>query len=648
MIRPALMIAVALLFLPFVSPPSASGAATPNWVKVRSRNFLLVGNADEREIRQVASKLEQFRELFRQLSLTGPSFDAGVPTIVVIFRDDMSYRPFEPLYQGRPSEVAGYFQSGPDVNYITLSADPEHARGPSALAFHEYVHLLLKSSLGRAPLWLNEGLAEFYSSIELTDGARQVKLGRAIKGRTQALRQQTLLPLSMLFRIDDASPFYNEAGRRKIFYAESWALVHYLLNGPITERREQFLRYLSGLAAGQTEAEAFHQSFGSDLTALESEFGRYVERARYTERPLVLERPLSFEQTMQSEPLTPAESSLYQGDLLLHSGRFDEAEPYLQDALNLDDGLAAAHLAFGMLRLRQNRFREAVGSLSRAVALDAGNYLAHYYYADALSREGAGSEQLADGYYDVETVRVMRAELKTAIELAPQFVEPYRLLAFIDLVANEQLEEAGPLLERAMRLAPHRRELTLLLAQVQLRREQFQSARSLLSMLLQRSDATHLHPQAQSLLELVAAREELSSRLKAAAAQAATNERASGELQPCDAPQPGPQVKRLRFSGQQACGQLLKVECEEGSVVLVIEAGDRTLKLRSQALNRIRFVTYTSDIRGQMTCGLRQPATPVLVTYRSMRDEQSQVDGEVLAVEFIPKDWNPPAPPAAP
>lgn len=641
---PAFVIAAALLFLLTVPPPHLAHADTGNWIKVRSRNFLLVGNASEREIRLVATRLEQFREVFKRLTDAKGSRETFVPTTVVVFRDDQAYRPFEPLYQGQPSDVAGYFQASHDVNYITLSADERHTRSAYALAFHEYVHLLVKNSFSRAPLWFNEGLAEFYSTFEIESGNRRVRLGQPIKSRVLTLRRQTLLPLTTLFSIDNQSPYYNEPGKREIFYSESWALVHYLFNGN-EERRTQLLHYLELMSSGQSGDDAFRQAFRGDAGALENELRQYVQLERYREQPVAFAQPLEFDTGMRSAELREAETQFYLGDLLLHTGRIEAAEDYLLKAIKSDDNLAPAHAALGQLRARQNRFPEALKSLERAVALSPDDYLAHYAYADVLSHEGLASESPVEGYYTPERFGLIRAELKKAIELAPNFIEPYRLLAFVNLVMNEQLDEATALLKQAIKLAPQRPELFFLLAQVDLRQDDFQSARTLLSTLLERSDSAPLRVQAQALLETVAAREERARRLKAADAEAALEDQPTGEILPCDAPQPGAQKKPLRFNGEQLCGMLVRVECEEGSVVLIVESGGRELKLRNAALNRIRFVTYTADVRGQMTCGLRQPATPVLVTYRSAKD--AQADGEVVAVEFIPKEWNPPSAPAA-
>lgn len=608
-----------------------------SWLKVQSKNFLLVGNAGERDMRGVAARLEQFRETFLRL-LPVEQFDSSIPVTVIVFRDDDSYTPFEPLYQGRPAGVAGFFQSNQDVDYITLSVDQKHARSPFALAYHEYVHLLVRNSFRNAPLWFNEGLAEYYSTFEINGGKRRVTLGKPVGTRAQALLKSELIPLERLLSVDHDSEFYFEPEKRNLFYAESWALVHYLLSG---SRRAQLSSYLELIAKGTSIEEAFGQAFRTSFAGLEGELRQYIDVGEYQPQSVTFDRELEFDALTRSSALSAAETQFYLGDLLLHTNRLDEAEAYLQKAIELDPGLATAHASLAVLRMRQNRFDDAKQQLTLASQSGANNYLVHYYYAYVLSREGIGPDGSAEGYFDAKQTALMRAELKKAIELAPNFAEAYRLLAFVNLVRDEQLDEAVALLKKAIELSPRRQEFALLLAQVHLRREEFAAARRVLQSIIQSSASPYVHAQAQALLASVAAKEEFVARVKALEAEARKEELPPpGMIQPCDAPQPGPQLKKLRFEGQQVCGMLVRVECEGDGVVLVVEAEGRTLMLHSEMLNRIRFVTYTADVRGQVTCGQRSPANPVLITYRPAKDSTSKANGEVVAVEFVPRDWN--------
>src|SRR5215211_6780115 len=94
-------LAVFLCLFLVVSQQSAV-AAKDTWVSVRTKNFLLLGNAGEKDIKRVALKLEQFREVFTRL-FPHLRFNSPVPTTVIVFKSDNSYKPFKPH-----ANTAGY------------------------------------------------------------------------------------------------------------------------------------------------------------------------------------------------------------------------------------------------------------------------------------------------------------------------------------------------------------------------------------------------------------------------------------------------------------------------------------------------------------------------------------------------------------
>ncbi|HJU55385.1 MAG TPA: DUF1570 domain-containing protein, partial [Pyrinomonadaceae bacterium] len=292
-----------------------AAAAPARWSSVQSRNFLLVGDADARDMLRVAAHLEQFREAFLRL-LPANHFDSSVPLTVVVFKDDSSYNQFEPVFHGRPAGVSGFFQSGADVDYITLSLDRRYARAADELAFHEYAHLLIRNGYGSVPLWFNEGLAEYYSTFETSGGDRRVTLGRAVGFRVKTLKERELMPLETLLGVDDESPFYKEQAKRAVFYSQSWAFVHYLLSGP---RRAQLSVFLELLAQGMKTEDAFRQAFQTDFAALESELRAYIRLGKYRPQVFTFDRRLEADRQARTGALTEAEEQFYLGDLLMHT-----------------------------------------------------------------------------------------------------------------------------------------------------------------------------------------------------------------------------------------------------------------------------------------------------------------------------------------
>ena len=491
-----LVISVLLALLvaaPHYSSPSqtflTAGAlqTRDNWRSVRTNNLFVIGNTDSESLRQVAAWLEFFHAAFERL-VSRSIAPSSVPTTVVVFRDEASFMPFKPLYQGKPLNLAGYFQAGDDMNYIAIQFDPsERQRDAYSTAFHEYVHLHLRQNVPGVPLWLNEGLAEFYSSMEFSD--TEATIGAPIPFYLRLLRAQEMLPLATLFSIDNDSPHYNERDKTGIFYGQSWALVHYLMMGGSGQRQDQFKQFVQYVSRGDRVDKAMESAFGTTVQAIEQELNEYVRRGKFTGQRISVggsSGAYASYTAMQRSSVTEAEASYYLGDLLLHINRQEEAERYFLKAISLEPNLGPANAALGRLRLHQRRYAEAKKHLQLATTTPQ-NYLIHYLYAYVLSREGADAATEHIGY-SRENVATMREQLLRSIKLAPEFEPAYYLLALVNLLANEQLEEAEALATKGQRLAPSKRSYSLLLAQIHLRRSNAEAARQILEPLTRDSD----------------------------------------------------------------------------------------------------------------------------------------------------------------
>lgn len=477
-------------------PAARAQVAGDTWVSVRSPRYLFVGNAPAAEVRRAAARFELFAAAFSEL-FPALGAHAEVPTRVFVFRDYESLRPFRPLHEGSPADFKGYFQPGADVNHIVvpLALSDEDAQ---SVHNHEAVHLLLAATARRVPDWLNEGLAQYYSTMKVSAGG--ATLGSPVARHAAVLRKARLVPPARLFEIDRGSRDYRTGAARDLFYAQSWAIVHYLVSADAGRGHLRLFRFLEMLASGMKVEESFRRAFELDYAALERGLADYVRRGRYATRELVFSGGGVREEDLKSTPLAGAEAQFYLGDLLLHVGHFAEAETRLRRALALDRAAAPAYTSLGMALVRQRRFGAARQSLRRAVALAPDNYLAHYYHAYALSREDMEDEQTVSEY-SPGLAAEMRAALERAITLEPRFPDSYRLLAFVHLVTGERLDEAVELLGRGLALAPNRPDMLFVLAQVHLRRGDATAARAALAKVAAGSADPRLRARAESLLK---------------------------------------------------------------------------------------------------------------------------------------------------
>ena len=118
---------------------------------------------------------------------------------------------------------------------------------------------------------MTEGFAECYSTFELGGKANEFSIGKAPEMHVMMLNAATdFMPLKRLITIQQNSPEYNEKTKQGLFYAESWAFVHYLILGAEGKRRMQFVQFLTAVARGEPFEDSFAEAFQTDYDTIET------------------------------------------------------------------------------------------------------------------------------------------------------------------------------------------------------------------------------------------------------------------------------------------------------------------------------------------------------------------------------------------
>ena len=157
----------------------------------------------------------------------------------------------------------------------------------------------LPATLGlRFPTWLNEGIAELYSTLRMQGDKALV--GDLIPGRLQALFTEKWIPLSALLSAGQESPFYNEKNRAGGFYAESWALVHMLSLSP--EYSPKYSEFLNTVNGGLDSEAALEEVYGKTVPAVEKDLNAYFRGSQFFGRLY----PVKLASVRENFPATPA------------------------------------------------------------------------------------------------------------------------------------------------------------------------------------------------------------------------------------------------------------------------------------------------------------------------------------------------------
>ena len=619
---------VVVICLSLALPASAAaGAAAPpqkNWTSIRSRNFYVVGDTSERNLRSVAVRLEQFREALGVMLPKAISV-ASSPVTVVVFRSHKAFDPFKPLYQGTINKfVAGFFQQASPMSYIALTTEGAEDYGT---IYHEYFHFVAASVLAAAPLWYHEGLAEYYSGFVVASSGRKGALGKVHSDHVLRLRRQWL-PLATLVGVDHGSAHYNENHKASVFYAESWALVHYLL---LAENQKYFRRageFVDELARGRSLAEACSGVLQTTPGALELALREYIQRETFPSLNFEFSERIGVLGEMPVVPITAAEAHATLGEMLMSMRRHAEAQGQIEAALAVDPEYGPAHAAMGRLLVETDRVDAARPHLERAVAGSGATWLTHFTYASLLRRTPDAARP--------DTAAAIERALRTSIDLNPDFAESYAELASLKADDPATSREALGLIERALVRAPGTERYIYMLGAILARNKDYARAKPLLTRMADGAADDWVRRSSADLLARIRKYEEDVARAPRDDARRAPVE-ALGNVSRIM-----PVFRATGAGEERAAATLNAIECTPEGVALVVSMDGRQVKLRIPDLAKVEFITYREDLKGKVQCGARERADPVLITYRPDASARDGALGEAVAVEFPPEGFEPP------
>ena len=641
------VICFAFILLLFSGVVFAAAAKSEVWTSIQSKNFEIAGNADEAQIRAAARRIEQFREVFHQI-FPNLKLESTVPTRVIIFKDALSYTPFKPLRTdgSADSQVVGAFQAGAEVNYITLSMASHSPDGFDTI-FHEYTHFLISNNLERSKIepWFNEGLAEYFETFKMESEQKAI-LGSVPPANLKLLQQEQLIPLERFFNTDNYSLNNQSDYERSLFYAQAWALMHYLQQGA---KRERTSKFFDLIFKGKSSSDAFQTAFDTDLILLEKELKNYIKQPTFQNTALTISQKPVINSDFKTTLLTEAQTETMLGDLLLHSNRMENAAAHLEKALALDETSATAHALYGVVLMHLRKFTEAEAHLVKAVRFGERDYLAHYYYAFVLSREDIEPYGFVESYRTVKANK-MRELLKKTIEIKSDFAEAYHLLAFINLVNEENLDEAVELMEKALDLQPGNQYFLLDLAQIRMRQTEYKTAEHIAEKIFLSAADKDLRLNAQAVLISARQIQETLRKIEA--------EKKLGIKNNTEYPQMSKEegymlalneaLRKPQNGEQRVLGYLKQIDCGTNGDTFVLRPKnsgqdqffDETLKFSAVEMQKVRMIAFVAGIEGkQMGCGVRKPEIFAVVTFRPANGVKTKSNGEIVSLEFVPSDF---------
>lgn len=435
-----------------LSLATTASAGDKPWTEVRSAHFRVLTDGTQSDGREVALQFEQMRFV---LSDSYPSFrlEGGAPLVVLAPRDEQTAKMLLPFaWKMKGAKPAGEFFHAWEREYALVRIDAL-SRGQLEVVYHEYTHSVLHLNMRWIPTWLDEGLAQYYGFTRFQNH----KIFVGAPPPPYQMPGDSLIPVETLIGVNQASPYYHEESKVHLFYAESWALVHFMMFGPDMDRGRRLNQFATLLQQGMEQKQAFQQAFGS-FADIDKALYKYLETFAF-KAGVVPNPPQIDEKSFAVRTLSMAETNAELAAFYLWTRNPADARPHAEQALKDDPKLGAAHEITGYIDFADGKDADALNEFTQANALDP--TLALSLFAKTMMSPIASSSAPADE-------DALMSALVKVVSLNRQFAPAYVQLAKLAL-RRDDLPSALGLANKAEQLEPARAGYHLLTGRILLR-----------------------------------------------------------------------------------------------------------------------------------------------------------------------------------
>lgn len=211
---------------------------------------------------RVATRCEEFYAEIREFFGNRPDLRAGKKSHVFAFHDAADWERFVPVTGMR--NIAGVTRQH---EFFYLATKPGGGFDyDGKVQAHEMTHLVFNRFFeGRIPLWLNEGVAEYF-------GQRKTSTTTEFR---RYMSQAVDYPLDRLFA---ATQYPANPAETRSFYAEAAIVVDFL--SYTADRKPLLPKFVDALSQGKSLADALALYGYKNLAEFEAAYGRF-RKTRY-------------------------------------------------------------------------------------------------------------------------------------------------------------------------------------------------------------------------------------------------------------------------------------------------------------------------------------------------------------------------------
>jgi len=255
-------------------------AGEPKWLQISSSHFIVITDAGPKKGHEVAARFEQMRGVFSQLMMR-QKIRMSQPVEILALQNPVTYGQLAP--QG--TSLPAFFLRGEERVFVVVNASvPDSWRAIE----HPFAHYMLDYNYPPTAPWFDEGFAEYFAALYFTDKKTELgsdpelawpgqpvysEQGPGLKSLTELLNNPVWLNIADVLQMRNRVVNGREGTHHKLFYAQSWMLMHYLLNRNKLDQAGTYFDLVENQRV--PVAQAVQQAFGVNPAQLDQQVKDY-------------------------------------------------------------------------------------------------------------------------------------------------------------------------------------------------------------------------------------------------------------------------------------------------------------------------------------------------------------------------------------
>ena len=234
--------------------------------RFKSRHYLIHTKIKQSQVMPIARHLDRMFVLYQE-RFGGLMRNDMSKMVLYLFETEKEYQKFLQSKGVITRNSGGMFVYKGNEQFLAVWMGNKPLRDVLSTLQHEGFHQFAWHYLGlELPVWMNEGLAQYFEDAVITGGELRTGLADAHRSRLvrEMISQGNIIPFNKMVNLNNqdwARMLREDADGANRLYAQSWSVAYFLIHADNGRYADSLNQYLTMISKGEDGEDAFERAF---------------------------------------------------------------------------------------------------------------------------------------------------------------------------------------------------------------------------------------------------------------------------------------------------------------------------------------------------------------------------------------------------